>query len=196
MVSAGRVFGGIGIILFMLAVVYLCIEVAWGSYGVTAFNTQEIGKSDISKTNGVIDDIRNIFNNLDIDISTDDLKNGYELTGNILGGIAKFPIITGYPTTKDTGALSLSKEKKEQKTYSVKKTVKDGMTVVMTLKKDITQNRKLIGEDVRIVATFLFVLSIVCGVTAIVLGILIPIKLFSSGGGGSRGSARSRSRII
>lgn len=196
MPSAGRVFAGLGIILFMLAVVYLCIEVAWGSFGVTAFNTQEIGQSDISKKNSIIDDIIGIFDNLDIDISTDDLKSKNVITESILGGIAKFPIITGYPTTKGTGALSLSKDTKDQKTYSTKKTVKDGMTFVVTIRKDITQNKKLIGEDVRIVATFLFVLSIVCGITAIVLGILIPIKLFCGGGRGGMGSARSRSRII
>lgn len=70
------------------------------------------------------------------------------------------------------------------------------MAVITTVTSPLPANEQIIGADIRILATFLFVFCIVCGITAIFLAIFIPIKMFGSGGRGGRASSRSRSRII
>ena len=99
--TVGSVFGGIGIIIFMLAVVYLCIEVAWGSFSVSVFNTKEVGKT--SSTNLAQDITSNFANS----------KDKTKVTTNVLSGITKFPIITGYSKGKLFGVFSLSEEGKD-----------------------------------------------------------------------------------
>ena len=50
----------------MLAVVYLCIEVAWGSFGVTAFNTKEVDGSAITKKSSGFEDIGGIIGDIGV----------------------------------------------------------------------------------------------------------------------------------
>ena len=99
--AVGSVFGGIGIIIFMLAVVYLCIEVAWGSFSVSVFNTKEVGKTGSTSL------AQDVINNL----GANDDKT--KITTNVLSGITKFPIITGYSKSKISGVFSLSEEGKD-----------------------------------------------------------------------------------